>query len=195
MSASPPIASELWRCSETTRCARSRHMQCSKRPVNLGAFGQALGLLRNYNLAPADEKDPRMTALRRRRKLCYGSFLKIHPRFQAAAALRAADTGDDAERGGCGFWMRSHAPSWGAARAGLAAAARVFAQESAEGGAAVRFYEKGAVRIHDEEAGSGFPLLLIAGGGLNSTISALARAPFNPIEEFKGEYRCIAADL
>ena len=48
----------------------------------------------------------------------------------------------------------------------------------------MRFYEKGAVRIHYEEAGSGFPLLLIAGGGLNSTISALARASFNPIEEF-----------
>jgi hypothetical protein len=54
-------------------------MQCSKRPVNLGAFGQAIGFLTNYNLAPADEKDPRMTALRRRGKLCYGSFLKIHP--------------------------------------------------------------------------------------------------------------------
>ena len=27
------------------------------------------------------------------------------------------------------------------------------------------FYEKGAVRIHYEEAGSGFPLLLIPGGG------------------------------
>ena len=26
------------------------------------------------------------------------------------------------------------------------------------------FFEKGAVRIHYEEAGSGFPLLLIAGG-------------------------------
>ena len=56
------------------------------------------------------------------------------------------------------------------------------------------FYEKGPVRIRYEEAGSGFPLLLIAGGGLNSTISAL-RNPFNPIEEFKGEYRCIASDL
>ena len=56
------------------------------------------------------------------------------------------------------------------------------------------FYEKGPVRIHYEAAGSGFPLLLIAGGGLNSTISALAN-PFNPIDEFKGEYRCIAADL
>jgi pimeloyl-ACP methyl ester carboxylesterase len=58
------------------------------------------------------------------------------------------------------------------------------------------FYERGPVRIHYEEAGSGFPLLLIAGGGLNSTIAGLQRGdPFNPIEGFKGEYRCIAADL
>jgi pimeloyl-ACP methyl ester carboxylesterase len=58
------------------------------------------------------------------------------------------------------------------------------------------FYEKGPVRINYEEAGSGFPLLLIAGGGLNSTIAGLKRGdPFNPIEEFKGEYRCIASDL
>jgi hypothetical protein len=28
------------------------------------------------------------------------------------------------------------------------------------------FYEKGPVRIHYEEAGSGFPLLVIPGGGL-----------------------------
>ena len=34
--------------------------------------------------------------------------------------------------------------------------------------------EKGAVRIHYEEAGSGYPLLLIAGGGLNSTIAGLS---------------------
>jgi pimeloyl-ACP methyl ester carboxylesterase len=57
------------------------------------------------------------------------------------------------------------------------------------------FYEKGSVRIHYQEAGSGFPLLLIAGGGLNSSISGLATSPFNPIEEFKGEYRTIASDL
>jgi hypothetical protein len=57
------------------------------------------------------------------------------------------------------------------------------------------FYEKGAVRIQYEEAGSGFPLLIISGGGLNSAISYLAgKAPFNPIEEFKSEYRCIAMD-
>jgi len=30
------------------------------------------------------------------------------------------------------------------------------------------FYEKGPVRIQYEEAGSGFPLLLVPGGGLNS---------------------------
>src|SRR5258705_9328682 len=56
------------------------------------------------------------------------------------------------------------------------------------------FYEKGPVRIHYEEAGSGFPLLLIAGGGLNSTIAGLTN-PFDVFGEFKGEYRCIAADL
>ena len=58
------------------------------------------------------------------------------------------------------------------------------------------FYEKGNVRICYEEAGSGFPLLLIAGGGLNSNIAYFASdAPFNPIAEFKNEYRCIAMDL
>ncbi len=58
------------------------------------------------------------------------------------------------------------------------------------------FYEKGAVRIHYQEAGSGVPLLLLPGGGLNSTIAFFTgNAPFNAIEEFKGEYRCIAMDL
>jgi pimeloyl-ACP methyl ester carboxylesterase len=82
----------------------------------------------------------------------------------------------------------------GAAATAMAAAPRVFAQQTGQGGAAMPFYEKGPVRIHYEEAGSGFPLLLIAGGGLNSTISGLNN-PFNAIEEFKGEYRCIASDL
>jgi len=91
--------------------------------------------------------------------------------------------------------IRRNILATGAAATAVAAASRVFAQQAGQGGAAKRFYEKGAVRIHFEEAGSGFPLLLIAGGGLNSTISALARGPFNPIEEFKGEYRCIASDL
>jgi len=84
----------------------------------------------------------------------------------------------------------------GVAAAAAAAAPRVFAQQSGQGEVAMSFYERGAVRIHFEEAGSGFPLLLIPGGGLNSTISNFTgNAPFNPIREFKGEYRCITADL
>ena len=57
-------------------------------------------------------------------------------------------------------------------------------------------YEKGPVRINYEEAGKGFPLLIIPGGGQNSSISFLKdRAPFNAMDEFKNEYRCIVADL
>src|SRR6202049_1469111 len=82
----------------------------------------------------------------------------------------------------------------GVAATAMAAVPRVFGQETGKRAGAMSFYEKGPVRIRYEEAGSGFPLLLIPGGGLNSTIAAL-RAPFNSIEEFKGEYRCIAADL
>jgi pimeloyl-ACP methyl ester carboxylesterase len=83
----------------------------------------------------------------------------------------------------------------GAAATAMATASRVLAQ-AGSGEGAMSFYERGPVRINYEETGSGFPLLLIAGGGLNSTIAGLkSGSPFNPIEEFKGEYRCIAADL
>jgi len=58
------------------------------------------------------------------------------------------------------------------------------------------FYEKGDVRIHYQETGSGFPLLIIPGGGLNSTPAFFtASSPFDPMEEFKAEYRCITMDL
>ena len=58
------------------------------------------------------------------------------------------------------------------------------------------FYAKGDVRIHYEEAGAGFPLLLIPGGGLNSNIGFWSSgAPFNAMEAFKDEYRCITMDL
>src|SRR4249920_2045287 len=82
----------------------------------------------------------------------------------------------------------------GAAATAMAAASRALAQQPAQGAAAMSFYEKGPVRIRYEQAGSGFPLLLIAGGGLNSTISGLTN-PFNAIDEFKSEYRCIASDV
>ena len=84
----------------------------------------------------------------------------------------------------------------GAAATAMAAAPGVFAQGTGPGGSTMSFYEKGAVHIRYEEAGSGFPLLLIAGGGLNATIANFrTNSPFNPIEEFNSEYRCIAADL
>jgi hypothetical protein len=57
------------------------------------------------------------------------------------------------------------------------------------------FYEKGDVRIHYEEAGSGFPLLVIPGGGLNSTVAGLATHPFNPFDEFKDDYRVIVGEV
>ena len=76
----------------------------------------------------------------------------------------------------------------------VATTPQVFAQQTGQGGAA-KFYERGPVRIRYNEAGSGFPLLLIAGGALNSRMAGLLTSPFNSIEEFKGEYRCIFADL
>src|ERR1700685_4659547 len=83
----------------------------------------------------------------------------------------------------------------GAAAAAMAAMPRVFALQAGKGTSG-KFYEKGPVRIHYEEAGSGFPLMLLPGGGLNATISFFTgNSPFNAIEEFKGEYRCITADL
>src|SRR2546427_1152267 len=58
------------------------------------------------------------------------------------------------------------------------------------------FYDRGRVRIHYEEVGSGFPLLLIPGGGLNSALSSWQTAsPFNPMERYKDDFRCICADL
>ena len=58
------------------------------------------------------------------------------------------------------------------------------------------FYESGSVSIYYEEVGSGFPLLIIPGGGLNSTISSLQTAvPFNPMDRYKDDFHCICADL
>src|SRR5262245_53064502 len=83
----------------------------------------------------------------------------------------------------------------GAAATAVAAAQRVFAQQPAQPDGAT-FFERGPVRIRYAQAGSGFPLLLISGGGLaGSTMAGLVTSPFNPIEEFKNEYRCIFAYL
>jgi len=82
----------------------------------------------------------------------------------------------------------------GAAATAMAAAPRALAQSKPA--ATSKSFERGKVRIHYEEQGKGFPLMLIAGGGLNSSIELLRRGdPFDPFDEFAGEFRCIGADL
>src|SRR6202795_4845201 len=88
--------------------------------------------------------------------------------------------------------IRRNILATGAAATAMPAGHGACAQHAA-GGA---FYENGPVRIHYEEVGSGFPLLLIAGGGLNSAIASWQTAsPFNPMERYKDDFRCICADL
>jgi pimeloyl-ACP methyl ester carboxylesterase len=92
--------------------------------------------------------------------------------------------------------IRRNVLTTGAAATAMAVAPRVFAQNPGQAAPAMSFFEKGPVRIRYQEAGAGFPLLVIPGGGANSSLSFLTgNSPFNVFEEFKGEYRCIAADL
>jgi len=62
----------------------------------------------------------------------------------------------------------------GVAAAAAAAAPRAFAPTDTKGGTTMAFYQKGDVRIAYEEAGKGFPLLIIP-RGLNSTGIAWGR--------------------
>ena len=55
-------------------------------------------------------------------------------------------------------------------------------------------YTKGDTRIYYEESGSGFPILVIPGGGLNSLVSNWPDQVFNAMEEFKSDFRCITMD-
>lgn len=54
-------------------------------------------------------------------------------------------------------------------------------------------YVRGATTIHYEERGSGFPLLLLAPGGMRSTIEMWANAAIDPWGGFDG-FRLIAMD-
>ena len=89
--------------------------------------------------------------------------------------------------------IRRNILTTGAAVAATAAAPRVFAQQ-AQGGVTTSFYEKGDVRIRYQEVGSGFPLLVIPGGGLNSRIAGWPTAVINAMEQFKNDFRCITMD-
>ena len=56
------------------------------------------------------------------------------------------------------------------------------------------YYQRGDARIRYEEAGSGFPLFIIYGAGLNSRV-VYPNGPFDAVAEFNSEYRCITMDL
>jgi pimeloyl-ACP methyl ester carboxylesterase len=55
-------------------------------------------------------------------------------------------------------------------------------------------FQRGDVTIHYEEYGSGFPLLLIAPGGMRSEIDFWHRSPFDPTKELASSFRVIAMD-
>jgi len=58
----------------------------------------------------------------------------------------------------------------------------------------VPHFQKGDVRIRYEEVGSGFPLLVTPGGGLNSRVSNWPTAVFNAMEVLRNDFRCITMD-
>lgn len=55
-------------------------------------------------------------------------------------------------------------------------------------------YENGDIELYYDEYGEGFPILLIAPGGMLSAVSYWQNTPWNPIEQLAGEYRVIAMD-
>ncbi|MGH7247627.1 MAG: alpha/beta fold hydrolase, partial [Pseudomonadota bacterium] len=57
-----------------------------------------------------------------------------------------------------------------------------------------RATDHGAVSIHYEEFGAGFPILLFAPGGMRSSIEFWAKSPFDPTIEFAKDFRVIAMD-
>lgn len=84
----------------------------------------------------------------------------------------------------------------GAAATAVAAASGVFAAQTAQAPSGTSFFDQGPVRTHyEDQGGTGFPLLCIPGGGLNSVLASLHNGPFDPFKEFAGDFRCISQDL
>jgi len=55
-------------------------------------------------------------------------------------------------------------------------------------------FKRGDIELYYEEHGAGFPLLLIAPGGMRSAVSYWEKTPWNPIEHLSPHYRVIAMD-
>ena len=57
-------------------------------------------------------------------------------------------------------------------------------------------FENGSTQIYYEESGSGYPMLVLPGGGLNATVENLGHAgSFNPLKEFSDTHRVVALDI
>lgn len=55
-------------------------------------------------------------------------------------------------------------------------------------------FDDGDVHLYYEEHGEGFPILLIAPGGMKSAVPFWRNTPWNPIEQLAPHYRVIAMD-
>src|SRR5215510_8222471 len=55
-------------------------------------------------------------------------------------------------------------------------------------------FRNGDVELYYEEYGSGFPILMLALGGMQSAIPVWIEAPWNPIDQLSPHYRVIAMD-
>jgi pimeloyl-ACP methyl ester carboxylesterase len=70
----------------------------------------------------------------------------------------------------------------------------VVARDEILGSVMMPYYDNGPVRIRYEEGGSGFPVLVMPGGGLNSRVTNWTTAVYNFFDAFKNEYRVITMD-
>lgn len=55
-------------------------------------------------------------------------------------------------------------------------------------------FKRDDIELYYEEHGAGFPVLLIAPGGMRSAVSLWEKTPWNPIEHLSPNYRVIAMD-
>jgi pimeloyl-ACP methyl ester carboxylesterase len=55
-------------------------------------------------------------------------------------------------------------------------------------------FERDGVSLYYEDEGSGFPILLIAPGGMRSATTYWTQTPWNPVEQLSPTYRVIAMD-
>jgi pimeloyl-ACP methyl ester carboxylesterase len=55
-------------------------------------------------------------------------------------------------------------------------------------------FKRDDVELYYEEHGAGFPILLIAPGGMRSAVAFWERTPWNPITQLAPRYRVIAMD-